>query len=67
MTLPLKDTVCVLEVEGEPEPEKLALREKKLLAEGHCEPDSVAHRLALRLALLLPLRVPEGEAEGVPR
>ena len=42
------------------------LREKKLLAEGHCEPDRVAHWLAEKLALSL-LRVSVGEAEPVPR
>ena len=50
-----------------PEAEKLGLREERLLAEGHCEPVCVAHWLALGLALPLGLRVPEGEAEGVPR
>ncbi len=50
-----------------PEAEKLALREEKLLAEGHCEPVCVAHWLALGLVLSLLLQAPEGEAEGVPR
>jgi hypothetical protein len=43
------------------------LRERKLLAEEHCEPDRVAHWLALVLALLLLLRVSVGEEEPVPR
>ena len=62
--LPLEDTECVLEVEGEPEAERLALREKRLLAEGHCEPVCEAHWLALGLGLPLG---PGGEAEAVPR
>ena len=43
------------------------LREKKLLAVGHCEPDRVAHWLAVELVLSLWLRETVGEAEPVPR
>jgi hypothetical protein len=56
-----------VEVESEPEPELLELREKKLLAEGHCEPDRVAVWLSLELVLSLLLCVTVGEAEAVPR
>ena len=44
-------------MEGEPEPERLAL----------WVPDCVAHWVAVRLALPLTERVPVGEAEAVPR
>ena len=44
-------------MEGEPEAVKL------VLGVSDCE----AHWLAVRLALLLALRAPEGEAEAVPR
>ena len=63
----LTDTECVLEVESEPELEALAVRETQLLAEEHCDPDRVAHWLAVRLPEPLPLRVPEGVPEAVPR
>jgi hypothetical protein len=63
--LVLKDTECVLEVESEPEPETLTLREEKLLAEGHCDADRVAHWVAVRLPEPLPLRVTDTEPEAV--
>ena len=45
------------EAEGEPKGEELVQR----------VPDCVAGWVAVRLALLLPQRVTEGEAEAVPR
>ena len=54
---PLLETERVGEVEGEPEVVK------RVLGVSDCE----AHWLAVRLALLLALRAPEGEAEAVPR
>ena len=63
----LTDTDCVAEAERETEIVALSLEEKMVLAEELCETEDVAHWLAEKLVALLPLRVPEGVAEAVPR
>ena len=54
-------------MEGEPEALTLGLWELEPLTEGHCEGVCEAQCVALLLKVPLPLRVPEGEAEAVPR
>ena len=67
MPHPLKDIEGVLEVEGEPEVVKLALGDGELLPVEHCETERVAQWLIEELLAPLPLRVPEGVTDAVPR
>lgn len=54
-------------MEGEPDAEPLALREKELLAVAHGVGVREPHWLPVRLALPLPLAALEGEAVGEAR
>ena len=67
VALPLGDTEFVEVTEPEPEDEKLAQRERELLTEGQGEGVCVAQSVALPLWVPLPLRVPEVQADAVPR
>ena len=67
VALPLWDTECVGVAEPELEEEWLAHKEKELLTEGQGEGVCVAQCVALLLKVPLPLRVPEEQAEAVPR
>jgi hypothetical protein len=67
VTHSLADTEGVLEVECEPEPEKLAVGEAQQLGEALNDTVCVAHWLTVELLVPLPLRVPEVQADAVPR
>jgi hypothetical protein len=67
VALPLGDTECVEVTEPEPEDEKLALKERKLLTEGQGEGVCVAQGETLPLWVPEPLRVPVAHADAVPR
>ena len=54
-------------MESEPEDVTLALGEKELLPEGHCEGVCVAQGVALLLCVLLLQCETEGKADAVPR
>ena len=54
-------------MESEPEALTLGLGELEVLTEGHCEGVCVAQCVGVPLRMPLPLRLPEGDAEAVPR
>jgi hypothetical protein len=64
---PLLDRERVWVEDAKPEAVKLTLEKDELLAEAHCVLDCVAHWVTVGLELLLRLRVPEAEAQEVPR
>ena len=64
---PLTDTEGVVEVDCEPEPEKLAVGETQLLEEALSDTERVGHWLTVELLAPVLLRVPEVVADAVPR
>ena len=64
---PLADTEGVVEVDCEPEPEKLAVGVTQLLDEELSDTERVEHWLTVELFTADLLRVPVVHAEAVPR
>ena len=64
---PLADTEGVVEVDCEPEPEKLAVGVTQLLDEELSDTERVGHWLTVELLAAELLRVPVVHAEAVPR